>query len=143
NYDRHVYMDNSGRIWFGVHPGGVRTVNSSATFNDGQWHHVVATLGSGGMVLYVDGKVVGTRTDVTSGQAYNGYWRVGGDNLNGWTSRPQSDYLSGSIAQAAVYPTALSRTEIVSHYVASGRVSPIPAPPADEYGSTVYEADPT
>ena len=49
NYDRHVYMDNAGKIWFGAHPGGVRTVNSTAAYNDGQWHHVVATLGAGGM----------------------------------------------------------------------------------------------
>ncbi|WP_449062595.1 LamG-like jellyroll fold domain-containing protein, partial [Planomonospora algeriensis] len=55
SYDRHVYMDNSGRIWFGVYPNAVRTVNSTASYNDGQWHHVVATQGSGGIALYVDG----------------------------------------------------------------------------------------
>lgn len=142
SYDRHVYMDNSGRIWFGVHPGAVRTVSSSASFNDGQWHQVAASLGANGMRLYVDGKLVGSRTDVTSGQAYPGYWRVGGDNINGWTNRPSSNNLSGTIGQVAVYPRVLVRSEIVDHWVASGRVSPLPAAPADAYGAAVYGADP-
>ena len=142
SYDRHVYMDNSGRIWFGNYPGGVRTVNSAASFNDGQWHHIAASLGSSGMTLYVDGKVVGTRSDVTSGQAYTGYWRVGGDNIGGWTSQPSSNYFAGTIAQVAVYPTTLSRSQLVDHYVASGRTSPLPTAPTDAYGNAVYSADP-
>ncbi len=30
NYDRHVYMDNAGRSVFGVYPGGVQTLTTSA-----------------------------------------------------------------------------------------------------------------
>jgi len=142
NYDRHVYMDNAGRIWFGVHPGGVRTVNSAAAFNDGQWHQVTASLGSNGMVLYVDGKIVGSRTDVTSGQPFTGRWRIGGDNLGGWTNQPSSNYFAGDIAQVSIYPTVLSRPEIVGHYVASGRESSLPTAPADEYGAAVFNDNP-
>lgn len=142
NYDRHVYMDNAGRIWFGVHPGGVRTLNSSASFNDGQWHQITATLGANGMKLYVDGKVVASRGDVTSGQPFAGRWRVGGDNIGGWTNQPSSNYLAGSIAQVSVYPSVLSRTDVADHYVASGRTSPLPAAPADAYGNAVWGGDP-
>jgi PKD repeat protein len=142
SYDRHVYMDNSGHVWFGVYPGGVQTVNSAASYNDGQWHHIVASLGSNGMRLYVDGKVVGSRDDVTSGQSYNGYWRVGGDNLNGWSSQPSSNFLNGDIAQVAIYPNVLTKAQVINHYVASGRVSPIPPAPADAYGAAVYNNDP-
>lgn len=141
-YDRHVYMDNDGKIWFGVHPGGVRTVNSTASFNDGQWHHVAASLGSNGMRLYVDGKLVGSRNDVASGQGYSGYWRVGGDNLGGWTNQPASNYLAGTIDDVAIYPTVLDRAALVKHYVASGRTSPIAAAPADGYGAAVFALDP-
>jgi PKD repeat protein len=142
NYDRHVYLDNAGRVWFGVHPGGVRTVNSSASFNDGQWHQVTASLGANGMVLMVDGKVVGSRADVTSGQPFTGYWRIGGDNIGGWTNQPSSNFLAGSIGEVAIYPEVLSRTEIVSHYVASGRTSPLPTAPTDDYGNAVFLDDP-
>nr|WP_325210306.1 LamG-like jellyroll fold domain-containing protein [Salinibacterium sp.] len=143
SYDRHVYMDNSGRVWFGVHPGGVRTVNSSQSFNDGQWHHITASLGANGMRLHVDGMLVATRDDVTSGQEFNGVWRVGGDNLSGWPSRPSSDYLNGDIDEVAVYPTVLSRQQVVSHFVAAGNTSPLPPAPADAYGQSVYNDDPT
>jgi PKD repeat protein len=142
SYDRHVYMDNSGRIWFGVYPGGVRTVNSSGTYNNGQWHQIVASLGSNGMRLYVDGVLVGSRTDVTTAQGYNGYWRVGGDNLNSWSSQPTSNYFQGDIGQVAIYPSVLSRSDVIDHWVASGRTSPLPPAPADAYGAAVYNLNP-
>ncbi|WP_431278361.1 LamG-like jellyroll fold domain-containing protein [Leifsonia poae] len=141
-YDRHVYMDNSGKIWFGVYPGSVQTVNSSASFNDGQWHQVVASLGANGMRLYVDGKVVGSRTDVTTGQDYSGYWRVGGDNLGSWSNQPSSNFFAGDIGQVAIYPTVLDRTTVVNQYIASGRPSPLAPAPADAYGASVYNSNP-
>lgn len=143
SYDRHVYMDNSGRIWFGVHPGAVRTVNTTQSFNDGQWHHVTASLGANGMRLHVDGMLVGSRDDVTSAQDYEGVWRVGGDNLSGWSSQPASGYFNGVIDEVAVYPSVLTRQQVVSHLVAAGRTSPLPPAPTDAYGRAVYDDDPT
>ena len=142
SYDRHVYMTNSGTLIYGVYAGGVRTVTSSKTYNDGQWHHVVATLGPAGMTLYVDGQKVGSRTDTTAGQSYVGYWRVGGDNLNSWTSRPTSAYLSGLIDDVAIYPTVLSTAQVRQHYVDSGRTLPGMTPPPDTYGAAVYAGGP-
>ncbi|MFD1936956.1 LamG-like jellyroll fold domain-containing protein [Nonomuraea mangrovi] len=143
NYDRHVYMDNAGRIWFGVYPGGVRTVNSTSAYNDGQWHHVVATQGSGGIALYVDGRRVGQDGGTTGAQPYGGYWRIGGDNLNGWPAQPASSYLAGEIDEVAIYPAALSITKVNEHYTLSGRTSPIPPRPSDSYGRVVYDDAPS
>ncbi|MBX0299473.1 PKD domain-containing protein [Cryobacterium sp. 1639] len=142
SYDRHVYMDNAGRIWFGVHPGSVRTVNSTTSYNDGQWHQVVATLGAAGMTLYVDGAKVAHRGDVTTGQAYSGYWRIGGDNLGGWTNRPTSNFIAADIDEVAVYDTSLTLAQVIDHYEASGRVSSAPQAPADPYGTAIYNAEP-
>ncbi|WP_285706002.1 LamG-like jellyroll fold domain-containing protein [Microtetraspora sp. NBRC 16547] len=143
SYDRHVYMDNAGRIWFGVYPGAVRTVNSAPGFNDGKWHHVVATLSdTDGMALYVDGRRVGQNAGTTSAQSYSGYWRLGGDNLNGWPNQPSSAYLNADLDEVAIYPTALSHAKVLDHYVASGRTSPIPTAPADAYGTAVYNTEP-
>ena len=83
SYDRHVYMANNGRLVFGVYPGSVQAITSTAAYNDNQWHHVVASLGPSGMALYVDGVSVGSRSDITTGQSYMGYWRVGGDSVGG------------------------------------------------------------
>ncbi|WEO76945.1 PKD domain-containing protein [Cryobacterium sp. SO2] len=142
SYDRHVYMDDSGKIWFGVYPGDVRTVNSTAAYNDGAWHQIVATLGSAGMVLYVDGRKVAQRSDVTSGQAYDGFWRIGGDNISGWPSQPSSAFIAADIAEVAVYQAPLTLAQVIAHYEASGRTSPAPAAPTDAYGTAVYNADP-
>jgi len=125
SYDRHLYLDNAGHVIFGVRGATSATLVSADRFNDGQWHQVAASLGSNGMRLYVDGNVVGSRTDVTAGQAFSGFWRVGGDNLSGWANRPTSNFLSGTIADVAVYPTVLIRQQVVNHLVASGRPSPI------------------
>jgi PKD repeat protein len=102
----------------------------------------VGTLSSGGQELYVDGKRVGRRTDTTSAQPYSGYWRVGGDNLNGWPDQPASFAFAGDIAQVAVYPGALSSTRVQAHYTASGRTLAVPVKPADAYGGAVWDGQP-
>ncbi|HEY3407049.1 MAG TPA: PKD domain-containing protein, partial [Propionicimonas sp.] len=140
--DRHVYLDSNGRVTFGVSPGVARTITSAKTYRDGQWHHVVASLGSSGMALYVDGAKVGSRTDTTFGLSYTGYWRIGGDSLSGWPSQPASNYLNGQIDDAAIYPRVLTPTQIRQHYVNSGRTLAGPPPPTDAYGAAVYGSEP-
>lgn len=143
NYDRHVYMQNDGRLTFGVHPGQVRTVTSSLAYNDGAWHQAVAVLGSEGMKLYVDGQLVGQRADTTSGQPFAGNWRVGGDNLGGWPTQPSSNFLAGSIDEVSVYPTALTRNTIRDHYTKSGRTLAGPPVPTDALGQAVWADEPS
>jgi hypothetical protein len=103
--DRQGYMTDAGRLAFGVfagsYPGSTQTILSPGRYNDGNWHHVVGTLGRSGMVLYVDGASVGTNP-TTVAQFYSGYWRVGGDNLNGWPWRPSSLYFGGVLDEVAV-----------------------------------------
>lgn len=115
-FDKHVYMRDDGRLVFGVYNGGAKTVTTPAAYNNGAWHHVVATQGPGGMALYVDGKLRASHTSYTVNQDYSGYWRVGGDNLNNWPGRPTSDFFAGQIDETAVYPTALSASTVSAHY---------------------------
>lgn len=142
SYDRHVYLDNSGRINFGVYPGAIRVVTTPASYNDGQWHHVVATLGPDGMVLYVDGQPKAARTDTTSGQQFSGFWRIGGDNLGSWTNAPSSAYLNGVIDEVAVYPKVLDRAIVREHYRLAGYTLAAPPAPSDAYGAALRTADP-
>lgn len=129
NRDRLLYMGNDGRLHFGVYPGSVRMVDSDASYNDGAWHHVVATLGQGGQQLYVDGKLVDSRTDTISAQSYSGYWAIGGYSLSGWPDRPSSDSFTGSIDNVAVYRTQLSSVDVAAHTAAiGGAVEPEPEP---------------
>ncbi|MFE4259533.1 LamG-like jellyroll fold domain-containing protein [Streptomyces sp. NPDC056883] len=116
-YDKHLYMTNTGRIFFGVNPGSTKTVSTGLldTYNDNKWHHVVATQGPAGMVLYVDGKLKDS-LNVTGSQAIEGYWHVGGDNLAAWPSRPTSNFFAGQIDETAVYPKVLTEAQVKNHY---------------------------
>ena len=128
SYDRHVYMSDNGRLIFGVYPEGVRTVESTPGYNDGQWHHVVAMQGTSGMALYIDGALAASDQSVTTAQAYNGHWRIGGDNLNGWPGRPSSDHFTGDIDEVAVYDRALSSAQVSTHYgIGHGKEAPTAA----------------
>ena len=142
NYDRMVYMANSGRLVFGVYPNQVSAVESPSSYNDGNYHHIVATLGANGQQLYVDGKKVAGRSDTTSAQAYSGYWRIGGDNINGWPDQPSTQNFAGTVDEVAVYPAALNLQQVRAHYIASGRTLIVPQRPADAYGGAVWDDQP-
>ena len=115
SYDRHVYMFDDGRLRFGVWTGQTNVIDTTQAYNDGKWHHMVATQGADGMKLYVDGALVGTNPQ-TQAQGYDGYWRVGGDNTWGGNS---SNYFAGSIDDVAVYSSVLSASTVTAHYKAA------------------------
>jgi len=118
--DRHVYLRDDGRLTFGVYTGVVHTLTSRFAYNDGRWHHVVASQGGGGMALYLDGARAATNR-VRPIRNYQGYWRVGGDRLSGWPSRPTSNFFAGVVDETAVYRTQLTAQRVAAHYRASGR----------------------
>ncbi|WP_170853931.1 LamG domain-containing protein [Microlunatus flavus] len=117
-HDRQVYLTSAGKLAFYLDQNGTsRTVTSASSYNNNAWHHVVATLSSSGMVLYVDGAKVSSSSGVTSSRNYGGYWRIGADKLPG----SATGYLSGTIDDVAVYPTALSAAQVKDHKTDSGR----------------------
>jgi PKD repeat protein len=125
-YDRHVYVDDSGKLTFGVYPGWGATVQSPNSVEDGKWHHVVASLSPSGMALYLDGKLVGSRSDVASAQNYRGYWRIGGDSA--WSG---AAYFDGRIDEVAVYPGTLTSAQVADHHATgTGTTAPNQAPTA-------------
>lgn len=126
SYDRHLYMLNDGRLSFGVFQNNTaKVVTTSATYRNGAWHHAVVTSGWAGTTIYVDGVQAAFDANVMKGQEFDGYWRVGGDNLSGWPNRPSSDYFSGDLDEFAAYPTMLTPSQVQSHYqLATGAVAP-------------------
>ncbi len=115
NYDRHLYLTNSGQVVYGNYAGSVQTITSPGTYRNDAWHYVVGTTGSNGMRLYVDGVLVGTNATKTA-QQFNGYWKVGGDQLNSWPGSHTSNFFSGSLDEVAVYEKALSPARVFEHY---------------------------
>jgi YD repeat-containing protein len=79
------------------------------TLNSGTRYHIVATYDGSRMRIYVNGTQLGT------GQAKTGNLRNSAQPLrigSFWTQ----DFWDGAIDEAAVYSTALSQTQIQSHY---------------------------
>lgn len=129
-YDRHLYMANDGSVYFGVYPGELRTIRSATSpcgttplaLNDGQWHHIAASLssvsGPNSMSLHVDGSLNCGSNKATAGENYSGWWRVGADNVNYWPDVPTSRYFAGSVAAAAVFTRVLTPAEVERLYKA-------------------------
>jgi PKD repeat protein len=138
NYDRHLYLNSSSQLVFGVYNNANYTITTPTKYNDGAWHQVTGTLSGSGMALYVDGRLIGTNTGTIAGQSYSGYWRVGGDST--WSG---SQYLNGSIDDVAIYPTALTLAQVRKQYLDAGYTVPGSSAPGDKYGATVWNDAPS
>ncbi len=104
------------------------TISSSGlTLDDGNWHNVVFTFGSGGMALYVDGVL-------QSSDAYTGGMRGDtGDTPNqepialgasrihsaSGNTAPGGGYFDGLLDEFAIFDTALSAEQIADLYRAA------------------------
>ena len=121
-FDRHLFLSNSGTLTFGVYPGAVKTITSSASYVDGSWHDAVATLAPStdpnpGMRLYVDGALVASDTTTTSAEVDSGFWRIGYDNLAGWgPNQPTNFFFTGSLAFASTYTYAMTPAQVAGHW---------------------------
>lgn len=107
--DRQVWLDTLGKINFGVWSNNAQqTIKTAASFNDAVWHFVTTQLSSSGMKLYVDGILQQSNSSITSAASYAGYWRIGYDNMAGWTNIPKVLYTLGQIDEVAISHTARS-----------------------------------
>jgi signal peptidase I len=124
-YDRMLYMDGNGKVWFGVYNGAYVTLGSTGTLNDGNWHMAVGTVGATGTRLYIDGVLNAANAANTAAEATTGVWRAGCGNLAGWggswggANNPTTDStvvqnrpFLGSLDEFTVYTSELSATNI-------------------------------
>ncbi len=121
--DRKLWMDNSGHIAAGEYTSTYQVATSAGTYNDGSWHFAVASFSaSAGLTLYVESGSSPPVTDsvtnsnATSAYNYAGYWTIGYQNGSGWSPVPSSYYLKGSLAEVAVFPTALTSAQVTTLY---------------------------
>ncbi len=121
-YDRMLYVDGAGFLRFGIWnnftgaaPAGANTIRSDAPVTGGL-HHIAATLGAGGMRMYVDGTLQAqTNAVITQGRTgYTGYWRVGWDALPvTWPGvTVAGGVLTGTIDEVAIWHSQLTAAQI-------------------------------
>ena len=117
-FDRHIYINTSGQAVFGVYNNGTQVITSTASVADGKWHHLVATLSTAGMYLYVDGTQVASNSSMTAGETTSGWWHIGYDSLSGWPNTATNYFFTGSMRYVAVYTAALTAEQVKAHYIA-------------------------
>jgi hypothetical protein len=131
--DRSVYLEPSGQLIFAARQptanlgcvsnnqyfvSGWCYAWSKQDYNDGGWHHVVATQSTTtGLRLYVDNILVSALTGGTSVPSFNGVWRVGGDSVSG-LPRAYAAGLDGAIDDVSIYNRVLSQAQVTQHYIA-------------------------
>lgn len=121
NKDRHLFIRENGRVAFGITPatGDKILVMSSGTCNDGSWHFAAAVFSSNVMKLYIDGE---EEAETNTGPAldYEGYWRVGYDQLSDWPYAPIRFTLFGVLDDVRIFNRPLAAAEIQSLFREGG-----------------------
>ncbi len=107
SHDRHLWMDNTGKLNFGTYNGSFQNIASTAAYNDGNWHYAVGRLSLAGEFLYVDGASVASNTAYTIGENTSAYWRFGYGNTD-WSPTPTSKYINGTLDEITVSHNELS-----------------------------------
>lgn len=112
-----LYLDSAGKLtWMSfTSAGGFPYAATAAAYNDGNWHHVVATRTTTGMVIYVDGASVATQTISGTLSGTNTVDLLIGAISTG--GGPGYQFV-GSLDEVAVYGTSLSSTRVGAHYSA-------------------------
>ncbi len=110
-YGRCIYLDDSGKLRFGVDNGAKNTLVSTSGYNDDSWHLAVASLSTEGMKLYIDGQFKKDLSTVTNGSSVTGYWKVGTGYLDAWPDCSNL-YFTGSIDDIRIFKRALTDDEV-------------------------------
>ena len=101
---------------------------SATTLDDGNWHFVVVSTNGTTASAYVDGVSLGTQTfpsplnTISSGELV-----IGGETN-------QTDGIAGTLAQLAIYPTALTAAQVQAQFAAANYLPTAPGAPAATAG---------
>ena len=111
--------------------GGYPYIQSPlTTYNDGQWHHVMATRSGVVMTLFMEGAQVATTTQ--TGVTWTGSnvdLLLGGIRWTNTGASGNSYLFNGTLDELSIYGTALSSTRVNAHYTA-GAPTAAPATPS-------------
>ncbi len=113
-------VSKSSNFWLGLNYGKAAiydwtastTCQTTTTYNDGNWHHLAATLSSGvsnGSIIYVDGVQQETCTWTPLNQT--GYVAIGAAKAVAW-----QQFFNGQIDEVKIFNRAFTADEIKAEY---------------------------
>lgn len=115
----HLRFESATELYVGFNSWGKGQSGTSArelgctvantVYNDGKWHHFVVSRDADNLVkVYLDGKLLGSKT-ITTAVAANSRIRLGTHATNG-------NYFVGDYDEVKIYDVALTDTEILREY---------------------------
>jgi hypothetical protein len=123
----------NGRPVGQVNIGGERNVNGSAALPLNTWSHLAVTYDGSQLRLYVNGALVGTKSQSGTIPVSSGPLRIGGNSIWG-------EWFKGAIDEVRVYDRAVTPAEILAD-MASPVGAVRPSPPAVLVGDQQVETD--
>jgi hypothetical protein len=125
NYDPFVYLDAGGQLIFGQWDNmATFTYNGvwgAKAYNDGTWHHVVASSNGSRLEMYIDGvRQGGGKPTSAVAKSTPSWFRVGTDTFGYWPLPPKTAGFTGSLDDVAVYSTPLTAAQALTHYRRAG-----------------------
>ena len=119
-----LYIDTAGKIRASMfwHGSTSYQIVTASAYNDGNWHQVVLTYGTGVETLYVDGVSAGTQTVNEVGYSGTYTYFLGTGYMNSWPAVPVTgwSYFNGSLDEARIYSRALSAADVTALYAYTG-----------------------
>ena len=128
--NRALYMENDGRVVFGIRRGNVGNpgqsfVRGPGFYNDGNWHQATTVFnGTNNITLYMDGKQVATLNITQPIVPGPGFLRVGYMDLarfytvfgTNYDQKPHvmSNFWQGRIDEASMHNTALTAAQVAA-----------------------------
>jgi hypothetical protein len=116
SWDRHIYVGTEGRLYFGCYSGATDVANSTATYTDNVWHHVVGVRDdtTDTLHLYVDGSEVDTTAN-SNAEDFTGYFRIGSYRTSGWPDGVNG-YFTGYVDEVRISTTVRDAAWIETSY---------------------------
>ncbi len=146
-YTPSLYVGTDGKLNAELWNGSDDPMTSTASVADGKWHYVVLAGGGNTQTLYLDGAKVtsmsGAIDQLNETVDSVGAGRWAGSNWPDHTTST-TGYLTGSVAEVAVYPVTLGAPVIAEQYAlataASTELTQVTLPSGSVYQQVSYNA---
>jgi RHS repeat-associated protein len=119
-----LYVGTDGKLHGQFATGSINPITSTATVNDGRWHHVVLSAMGTTQTLYLDGAKAGQLTGQMIEHSLLTFNQIGAAYATtpaswpAWGSTAQRSF-AGAIDDVAIYSSPLGSASVAAHYRAA------------------------